>query len=75
MQGFETVTRENITISVDQESTANVTMKVGSVNDVVTVTAAADLVDTNNSTVGQLISSEVMDRVPLFSATYSNSSS
>ena len=67
MQGFETVTRENITISVDQESAANVTLKVGSINDVVTVTATADLVDTNNSTVGQLISAEVMDRVPLFS--------
>lgn len=67
MAGFETSTRKNIQVNVDQETTANISMKVGSVADVVTVTASGDLVETNNSTVGQLISSEVIDRVPLFS--------
>jgi hypothetical protein len=35
------------------------------VNQVVTVSGATDLAETNNSTVGQLISAEVIDRVPL----------
>lgn len=67
VSGFETLTRKNIQVSVDQETTANLALKVGSVADVVTVTATGDLVETNNSTVGQLISAEVIDRVPLFS--------
>ena len=38
---------------------------MGGVNEVVTVTESSSLVDTSNSTVGQLISSETIDRVPL----------
>ena len=41
--------------------------QVGSVSEVVTVAGSVDLVDTNNSTVGQLIGAETIDRVPLFS--------
>ncbi len=67
VNGFETTTRKNIPVNVDQETAANISLKVGSVADVVTVTATGDLVDTNNSTVGQLISAQTMDRVPLFS--------
>jgi hypothetical protein len=62
---FETVARDNVTVSVDQVSTVNIALRVGSVNEVVTVTETSDLVDTDNSTVGQLIPAEVIDRVPL----------
>src|SRR3984885_11637425 len=64
-KGFDTVVQKNISVSVDQDSAVNVTLTVGSVNEVVTVNEAASLVDTSNSTVGQLISSETIDRVPL----------
>jgi hypothetical protein len=64
-KGFETLVEKNITVTVDQVSTANLTLKVGSVSEVVTVNETTSLVEASNSTVGQLISSETIDRVPL----------
>ncbi len=63
--GFESVAQDNVTVSVDQVTAVNIALRVGSVNEVVTVSQSSSLVDANNSTVGQLISSEVIDRVPL----------
>jgi hypothetical protein len=65
MKGFESVAQDKVTVSVDQVTTVNITLRVGSVSEVVTVTGSVDLAETNNSTVGQLISAEVIDRVPL----------
>jgi Carboxypeptidase regulatory-like domain len=64
-QGFETTVQRDIPVNVDQVSTINATLKVGSVSEVVSVSADTSLVETSNSTVGQLISSDVIDRVPL----------
>jgi hypothetical protein len=64
-QGFETTVQKNIRVTVDQVSTVNFALKVGSVSEVVSVNADTSLVETSNSTVGQLISSDVIDRVPL----------
>jgi hypothetical protein len=64
-KGFESVAEDNVTVSVDQVSTVNIALRVGSVSDTVTVSASLDLLDTSNSTVGQLISAETIDRVPL----------
>lgn len=64
-QGFATVIRKNVSVTVDQVSTVNLALSVGAVNQVVTVTSATELVDTSNSTVGQLIGSATIDRVPL----------
>ena len=63
--GFDTTVRKGVIVSVDQSTTVNIAMKVGSVSEVVTVTETTSLVDTTNSTVGQLISAETIDRVPL----------
>jgi hypothetical protein len=65
MKGFESVALDKVTVSVDQTTTANITLRIGSVNEVVTVTEGTSLVETSNSTVGQLISAETIDRVPL----------
>jgi hypothetical protein len=64
--GFESVAQDNVLVTVDQVSTANISLKVGSINEVVTVSTAPSLVDTTNSTVGQLIDADAIDRVPLF---------
>ena len=64
-KGFDTVVQKNVTVSVDQVTTANIALHVGSVNEVVTVNETSSLVETSNSTVGQLISAEAIDRVPL----------
>jgi hypothetical protein len=63
--GFETLVRKGVTVTVDQTTTVNLSLKVGAVSEVVTVTGSTSLVDTTNSTVGQLISSETIERVPL----------
>jgi len=66
-KGFESVARDKVTVSIDQVSAVNIALRVGNVTDTVTVSESVDLVDTSNSTVGQLISAETIDRVPLFS--------
>jgi hypothetical protein len=63
--GFETLVRKGVAVTVDQTTTVNLSLKVGAVSEVVTVTGTTSLVDTTNSTVGQLISSETIERVPL----------
>ena len=63
-KGFEMVIQKAVKVDLDQVATVNIALKVGSVNEVVTVTGSS-LVDTSNSTVGQLITSETIDRVPL----------
>ena len=64
-QGFDTLVANNIRVSVDQGTTANLSLKIGSVNEVVTVNDSTSLVEATNSTVGQLIGADTMDRVPL----------
>jgi hypothetical protein len=67
LKGFESVAQDNVSVTVDQVSTVNITLRVGSVSEVVTVTESTSLVEASNSTVGQLISSQTIDRVPLLS--------
>jgi hypothetical protein len=64
-KGFENVARNNVSVTVDQVSTVNIALPVGSMTETVEVSGAAELVDTSNSTVGQLIDSATIDRVPL----------
>ncbi|HEX4005348.1 MAG TPA: carboxypeptidase regulatory-like domain-containing protein [Acidobacteriaceae bacterium] len=64
-KGFETLVRDHVVVSVDQATSANMTLVVGNVSQVVTVNASSDVLDTTNSTVGQLIDSTTIDRVPL----------
>jgi hypothetical protein len=64
-KGFESVVQNNVLVSVDQVTTVNITLPVGSMSETVEVTGTPELVDTSNSTVGQLIDSATIDRVPL----------
>ncbi|HZC23850.1 MAG TPA: hypothetical protein VE866_10975, partial [Candidatus Binatia bacterium] len=52
-------------MNLDQVTEVNVTLKVGAATETVTVTQALELVEPSNSTVGSLITSETIDRVPL----------
>ncbi len=65
MNGFQSVAQDNVTVTVDQVSTVNIALPVGSVSEVVRVNEATSLVESSNSTVGQLISAETINRVPL----------
>ena len=63
--GFANTTQGNITVNLDQVTEVNVTLKVGAATETITVTQAVELVEPSNSTVGSLITSETIDRVPL----------
>jgi hypothetical protein len=64
--GFASVARDKIMVTVDQVTEVNFTLRVGGVTEAVTVTEGVDLVEPANSTVGQLIAAQTIDRVPLF---------
>jgi Carboxypeptidase regulatory-like domain/TonB dependent receptor len=63
-KGFENVAQDNVLVTVDQATTVNIALHVGSVTETVTVTETSALVDTTNSTVGQLIESANIERFP-----------
>ena len=63
--GFKGTVRDNITVNVDQVTEVNITLQVGAQSETVTVAAGTELVEATNSTVGSLIGSETIDRVPL----------
>lgn len=63
--GFESVAQDKVPVSVDQVTTLNISLRVGAATEVVKVTGSEDLTSTSNSTVGQLIGAETIDRVPL----------
>jgi hypothetical protein len=63
--GFASVAQDKVTVSVDQATEVNITLRVGASTETVTVTEGAALVEPSNSTVGSLIPAEAIDRVPL----------
>jgi hypothetical protein len=63
-KGFKGVAQDNVSVTVDQATTANITLQVGDVAETVEVKGTSSLVDTSNSTVGQLVDSATIDRVP-----------
>lgn len=65
--GFVTTVKPLVGVDVDQVTEANVQMKIGPATETVTVREQASLVEPSNSTVGSLITSATIDRVPLVS--------
>lgn len=63
--GFTTSQRDNVNVTVDQTTIVDITLRVGSVSTVVKVNEETNLIEPSNSTVGQLISADTIDRVPL----------
>jgi hypothetical protein len=64
-KGFDTVSENNVLVSVDQVTVVAIALRVGAASEVVNVNESVELVEPSNSTVGQLISAETIDRVPL----------
>ncbi|HEY1900835.1 MAG TPA: carboxypeptidase regulatory-like domain-containing protein [Terracidiphilus sp.] len=64
-KGFQTTSENNVAVNVDQVTLVNIALSIGAASEVVNVNEAVDLVEPSNSTVGQLISAETIDRVPL----------
>jgi hypothetical protein len=63
--GFASTARDNVVVTVDQTTLVNIALQIGAASEVVTVKAGVSLVEPTNSTVGELIPAEAIDRVPL----------
>ena len=63
--GFETETRSGIILQVDQQARIDVTLTVGTITQQVNVTAAAPLVETESSSLGQVINQAPVENLPL----------
>ena len=65
MTGFETLVRQGITLVIGQEAKLALAMKVGAVNEHVTVTAEAPMVNTSSSAVGGVVEEKCIQDLPL----------
>ena len=64
LQGFNTYRREGITLTANATATVNGEMKVGSIEESITVTGEAPLVDVQNAGRSQVVNRELLDTVP-----------
>lgn len=65
LSGFVRYVRTGLTLTIGQEAVVHVTMQLATVEEAVTVTAAAPLVETTKSSLGSTISREQLDALPL----------
>ena len=64
-QGFETTTQTNLHLDMQQRLNVVITLKAGSTTETVTVTSEAPLMQSQESSVGQVMSTAEIDNVPL----------
>lgn len=71
-QGFQSEVRGPITLTVTQEAVINFTLQLGSVEQTISVTAEAPMVNTTSSSLGGLVSEEQVSDLPLNGRNYLN---
>jgi len=70
--GFKTVTTDNVDIQVQQTVRLDITLEVGEVNQSIEVTANANLLQAENSTLGSVVSNTSVVELPLNGREYLN---
>ena len=65
MSGFQTVTRNGVVLQSQEHPIINLTLTLGESTQTVTVTDTAPLIDQANASVGQVISTESVENLPL----------
>jgi outer membrane receptor protein involved in Fe transport len=65
LQGFSAPLHQGVEVQVGTATTVDFTMKVGAVTETVTVTGETPLVQTTRSDVGQVITSQLVENIPL----------
>ena len=68
--GFAKAVRDKVTLTLGQELTVNMTMKVATLEESVTVTAGTPLVETSSNTIGTTVSREQLDALPVPGRTF-----
>src|SRR6267142_1657733 len=64
LPGFQVVKRENVELTSDFTATINSDMKVGALEETITVSAESPVVDTQSITTRTVMTREVMDAIP-----------
>jgi hypothetical protein len=64
LEGFSTVKREGVTLPSDFTMTINTELKVGALEETLTVTGAAPTVDVQSTTKSQVLNREALDAIP-----------
>jgi Carboxypeptidase regulatory-like domain/TonB-dependent Receptor Plug Domain/TonB dependent receptor len=64
-EGFEKQTQKNVEVIVTEVTAVDVTLKIGSVNSEVVVTANTELTQTTSASLGRVVSSQVITALPL----------
>ncbi|HWP85879.1 MAG TPA: TonB-dependent receptor [Terriglobia bacterium] len=70
--GFQTQMRSGINLTIGRDATVNFQLSVGEVQEIVTVTGDAPLVDTTKSEMGALVSREQISDLPLSNRDFSD---
>ncbi|HZT68888.1 MAG TPA: TonB-dependent receptor [Terriglobia bacterium] len=70
--GFKTVTASHLILQVDHTLRQDFTLQVGTVTQTVTVSSAAQMVQTDNTTIGGVISGELLQAIPLNGRDFTN---
>ena len=65
LQGFGTVTVPDVVVAVGSETTRNLTMQVGGVQETVTVTSEAPVIEVTKSDVSGIVTQDQMQTLPL----------
>jgi outer membrane receptor protein involved in Fe transport len=65
LTGFNAVERKDINVSLGQTVDLPLTMTVGALSETVDVTATSPLIDRTSTTTGAVISSELLERIPV----------
>jgi hypothetical protein len=63
--GFETTTRTNLRLSLQQRLSVNIALKPGSTTETVTVTSEEPLMQTQESSVGQTMDAQTINSIPI----------
>src|ERR1700722_15017327 len=70
--GFDNSTTQNFTVQVNAHQRVDITLKIGSNNEVITVTGAAALLETDSSERGQVIATQEVENLPLNGRSYAD---
>jgi hypothetical protein len=68
--GFSTATLTGVAVNVTETSTVNATLVVGTTKQTIEVQAAGQLLQTESSTLGQLVTGEMVEDLPLVTRNY-----
>lgn len=65
LQGFQTSTQKDITVNVGAEVVANFSLVPGKVSEIIEVTGAAPVLQSQDASVGQVVDSQAVNNLPL----------